>query len=280
MKKFLARDIFAGGTTRAHVSRLRGPDAFSLHRHDFPEVFWVTEGTGVHRVNGAEQALGPGSLVWIRPADAHAFGSDARGMVLHNVALAPAWFAGFRRRHFGRDAGFWSGAAPLPEHQRLAEPQVERLAVEFAELGRSAGDGRAAERFLLNVIHVCVPEPRREGWRTPGRDEPPWMEPALRAWAEKGQWAGGTRALARLAGRSEAHVARAVRAATGRTPTDILNAHRMRHAAHLIAATDRKVLDVALECGYPTLGHFYAMFHRHYGCAPAAYRRRQPPRPL
>lgn len=280
MIKFLARDSFVGHVMRAHALRMRGVQAFPLHRHDFSEVFWVSEGTGVHRINGSEHALGPGSLVWIRPADGHGFGANEGGMVLHNVAFAPAWFAGFRRRHFPGDRTFWSGTAELPEHRRLAAAQVERLAVEFAELGTGAGDARATERFLLNLLHVCAPTPLSGERVGSKRDEPAWMEPALRAWAETGKWRGGTPALARLAGRSEEHVARAVRAVTGRSPTDLLNTHRMRHAAHLIAATDRKVVDIALECGYASLGHFYAMFHRHYGCAPASYRRRQPPRPL
>lgn len=278
--KFLAREIFQKRIGSGHASRFRGPHAFPLHRHDFPEVFWVSEGTGIHRVNGQDDPLGPGSLVWIRPADAHGFGSDDRGMLLHNVALEPAWFAGFRRRHFAGDRTFWSGTAKMPEHRRLAVPQVERLAAEFAELGTSAGDGRATERFLLNLLHVCAPEPLIGSSRDRERATPAWLEPALRAWSESSQWTGGTRSLARLAGRSEEHVARVVRAVTGRSPTDILNTHRMRHAAHLIAATDRKVIDVALDCGYGSLGHFYVMFHRHHGCTPATYRRRQPPRPL
>jgi AraC family transcriptional regulator, dual regulator of chb operon len=263
---------------RPSTSRLRGPEAFPFHRHDFPEVFWISAGTGVHRVNGAEHMIGPGSLVWMRAADAHGFGSDADGVVVNNVALEPRWFAGFRRRHFAGDRVFWSGAAVLPDHRRLAPGQVARLGVELAELGLSGGGARAAERFLLNLLHVCATEPL-SGAGT-ARAAPSWLEPALRAWADPAEWAGGTRALARLAGRSEEHVARAVRAAAGRSPTDLLNAHRMRHAAHLLAATDRKVVDVSLECGFSSLGHFYTLFQRHHGCAPAAFRRRQPPRPV
>lgn len=272
---FKAREVFAGVVARPGVARLRGAGAFPVHRHDFPEVFWVSAGAGVHRVNGAEHVIAPGSLVWMRATDAHGFVSDEEGVVVNNVALEPRWFSGFRRRHFAGDEGFWSGGGKLPEHRRLASGQVERLGVELAELGLGGGGARAAERFLLNVLHVCATELLGDG-----RGAPTWLEPALRAWAEPAGWAGGTRALARLAGRSEEHVARVVRAETGRSPTDLLNAHRMRHAAHLLAATDRKVIDVALECGFSSLGHFYTMFQRHHGHAPAEYRRRQPTRPV
>jgi AraC family transcriptional regulator, dual regulator of chb operon len=275
MLHFKAEEVLFEVTARVGCSCLRGEKAFPLHRHDFPEVFWVSQGWGVHWVNGKEHPLGPGSLVFVRPNDAHAFGSDEEGVMVNNVAFEPFWFAGFRQRHFEGERDFWSGAGELPEHVRLAPAQVVRLTNELSELGRSGGGARSAERFLLNLLYVCAAEAR-----STSNTGPLWMEPALRAWAEPSEWMGGTRALARLAGRSEEHVARAVRAATGSSPTDLLNAHRMRHAAHLLAATDRKVIDIALECGYSSLGHFYEMFQRHHGCPPAVYRRMQPPRPV
>jgi quercetin dioxygenase-like cupin family protein len=67
MIKFLAKDVFPGVLARANVSRLRGQVAFPLHWHDFPEVFWVSEGTGMHQINGQEHALGPGSLMSVTP---------------------------------------------------------------------------------------------------------------------------------------------------------------------------------------------------------------------
>ncbi|MBC8010986.1 MAG: AraC family ligand binding domain-containing protein, partial [Burkholderiales bacterium] len=180
MLMFKAREVFGEATARPSVARLRGAEAFPFHRHDFPEVFWVSEGRGVHRVNGTEHGLEPGSLVWMRAADAHGFVSDAEGVVVNNVALEPRWFAGFRRRHFAGDKEFWSGAAESPAHVRLASAQVARLANELSELGLSGGGGRAAERFLLNLLHVCAAEPLGGGART----VPAWLEPALRVWAE------------------------------------------------------------------------------------------------
>lgn len=48
--------------------------------------------------------------------------------------------------------------------------------------------------------------------------------------------------------------------------------HRVHHAQRLLATTDRKVIDVALECGFATLSSFYDAFRRRCGCAPRAYR--------
>ncbi|MDX6767573.1 MAG: AraC family transcriptional regulator [Candidatus Methylacidiphilales bacterium] len=273
-----AREILRGEVKQQHAMRLRGVGAFPFHRHDFAEVFWVSRGRGVHRLAIGSQDLEPGFLGFIRAADAHGYESEGDGFLLHNIAFDPQWLESFRRRHYPGKDWPWSGRGGRPVHRHLSRMQIERLALEFAALARSTGKPRDAERFLLNLLHVAaMDEPDR--WRLQDR-APVWLGRALQEWEDPRHWSGGTRALARLAGRSEEHVARVVRRWVGCSPTDLLNRHRMQHAAHLLAATDRKVLDIALECGCASLGHFYTIFHRHHGCAPGSYRKLQPPRPI
>ena len=48
-------------------------DRFSLHAHDYYEIFLTVEGTVIHHVNGRIQRLPEGSLVFIRPDDNHGY---------------------------------------------------------------------------------------------------------------------------------------------------------------------------------------------------------------
>ncbi len=57
------------------------------------------------------------------------------------------------------------------------------------------------------------------------------------------------------------------------TLNEFLTQHRMSHAQRLLATTDAKVLEIALEAGYPTLSRFYAAFKKMCGCSPGRYRR-------
>jgi AraC-like DNA-binding protein len=57
------------------------------------------------------------------------------------------------------------------------------------------------------------------------------------------------------------------------TINDYITQHRVSHAQRLLATTDDKVVDIALESGYQTLSRFYVAFRKSCGCAPSSYRR-------
>ncbi|MGW7052896.1 GlxA family transcriptional regulator [Streptomyces sp. NPDC054887] len=59
---------------------------------------------------------------------------------------------------------------------------------------------------------------------------------------------------------------------TGRSPLAHLQASRVRRARHLLETTDRTVAAVAAAVGYQDPGTFAALFTRHTGHRPSAYR--------
>jgi AraC-like DNA-binding protein len=58
----------------------------------------------------------------------------------------------------------------------------------------------------------------------------------------------------------------------GTTIHAYLTQHRVSHAQRLLATTDRKVLDIALESGFNSLSRFNAAFRKVCGSTPRAYR--------
>ncbi|MGW3360906.1 GlxA family transcriptional regulator [Streptomyces bungoensis] len=59
---------------------------------------------------------------------------------------------------------------------------------------------------------------------------------------------------------------------TGRSPLAYLQASRVRRARHLLETTDRTVAAIAATVGYQDPGTFAALFARHIGHSPSAYR--------
>lgn len=57
------------------------------------------------------------------------------------------------------------------------------------------------------------------------------------------------------------------------TINEYLTQVRLSHAQRLLATTDDKVIDIALDAGYQTLSRFYVAFDKSCGCSPGNYRR-------
>lgn len=78
--------------------------------------------------------------------------------------------------------------------------------------------------------------------------------------------------LARAAGMSPFHFSREFKRETGRTPHGYLRRVRLERAKLLLAADDRPVTDVALECGFCSPSHLATSFARAFGLPPSRYR--------
>ena len=64
--------------------------------------------------------------------------------------------------------------------------------------------------------------------------------------------------------------------AFGTTLIDYLTQHRISHAQRLLATTDRKIVEIALDAGFGSISRFNDAFQRACGCSPRDYRRQHP----
>lgn len=87
----------------------------------------------------------------------------------------------------------------------------------------------------------------------------------------------GVADMAAAAGLSQAHFARAFRAAFGVTPHGYLLTRRLERAAALLRQTDRSVADICMLVGLSSVGSFTTSFKRRFGRTPVEYRETFPP---
>lgn len=241
------------------------------HSHDFHELFWVEEGKGWHCINGERRELRFGDLVLIRAPDVHTF-SVAKGGTLRifNVAFHCRTWSYLRLRYF----------QDWPDPFSLLDVGAREYFVEGADsadlrrAGREIAVGHrsraAIERFLLNLFSRLSSNTLFET-----KVIPDWLKDACRGICEPPVFTEGAPAFARLAGRSPEHVAREVRRLLNKTPTDIVNEARLAYAASRLCGSDDKIVNVALDCGFENLGHFYRLFGAKFGVSPRHYRLQQ-----
>jgi AraC family transcriptional regulator len=80
-------------------------------------------------------------------------------------------------------------------------------------------------------------------------------------------------ALAREAGLSPTHFARAFRQTTGRAPHRYLLALRLQRARDLLGEPGTTISDVALRTGFTDQAHLTRLFRREFGVTPGSYQR-------
>jgi AraC-like DNA-binding protein len=78
--------------------------------------------------------------------------------------------------------------------------------------------------------------------------------------------------LAALGGTSPAHFARVFKHATGVAPHQYVLMCRIEYAKQLLAETEEALIDIGLHVGCADQSHFTALFHKHVGMTPKAYR--------
>ncbi|MEO6876598.1 MAG: AraC family transcriptional regulator [Opitutaceae bacterium] len=262
----LAEFVRSGESYHFAQTELTAGNAARYHDHDFHELFWVTRGRGEHLLNGRTEPLQAGRLFLIRPKDRHhVTGSDAAPLRILNLAFPSRHWKEVRRRYFLRDPDVYLRS---PEDRGWAlgpraQAALEHWATRLASAGRT--------RVVLDGFLMELPNFLQETARGP-KPVPEWLEEARRAVVGPQQFAGGTVALAKLAGRSPSHVAREAVRWYGQTPTELVNAARMEFSARQLSETSQPIVEIALDCGLNNLSHFYALFRKRFGVSPRRYR--------
>lgn len=272
-RKLLLKDFVQRGQSH-HFARLElgAMEATGRHCHDFPELFWVEEGQGVHFVGNERRSIPAGTLVFIRPEDVHTLGASTSDvpLVICNLAFRADFWNVIRNRHRSALEDWFRHGTPALRERKVGAGALDFLRRAGLELIAAPRTSLFLERFLLNLAYAL------RGPEEEAKHLPEWLREAAEQIEREKLFRAepGGKALARVARRTAAHVAREVRRHLGKTPTDWVNEMRMRHAAQLLAGTRREILDICGDCGFENVGHFYALFRSQYAMTPLAYRRR------
>jgi AraC family transcriptional regulator, dual regulator of chb operon len=101
---------------------------------------------------------------------------------------------------------------------------------------------------------------------------PPWLRSACWAMREERNLRGGLSRCVELSGVSSAQLLRTLKAYRRQTPTTFINRPRLEPAALLLATTTVEIGEIAADCGFRALSHFYRLCSERYGQTPRVYR--------
>jgi AraC family cel operon transcriptional repressor len=274
MKLHISR--FLAHPAHEYASLISNPQQLGIsHSHDYFELFLVNNGSATHQVNGSTQALAKGTVVFIRPDDTHAYSKPSVDFEIINMLVpSDTLYALFAYLGPGFNPGRFLTPA-LPPLARLSANQHSVVVGEIEKLvlsrrtQPSAADGlfRVA---LVKLLSSCFPIALEHG----ATGAPLWLRWLALEMMKKENFTEGVGAMQRLSGRSSAHLARTCRRYLGKSPTELVNELRLEYAAHAIATDSEPIISLCADVGFDSLSHFYHLFKKTYGLAPADYRRK------
>lgn len=265
----LKRFVPAGQHYHFATGFFDSPVPSSFHDHDYYEIFWVEEGAGVHHINHRKRALKEGMVVLVKDTDIHALSAgEERTMRIANLAFSKRCWEEVFKRYFPEEKD--------PMQLTAASREIPLRHEDFLTIRRQSRRLNSALRsraqldlFLLEILllrrHSAVSERQIPM-------VPDWLDAACRGIRTNEHLRRGLESFYRLAGRSPDHVARACRTHLGISPTEVVNAARLEHAAARLSGTDDTILHIADDCGLPNLAHFYKLFAARFGTTPRRYR--------
>jgi AraC family transcriptional regulator, dual regulator of chb operon len=270
MIQMLRADDILDTETGVHYAFIRTfRDISGLHRHDFYEFFLVTRGRVWHIANDRRELLEAGALVLMRPPDAHRYERfEAEDCELINLAFTAATFEAVVAFLGMAPSGLLDSLTPPV--RRLSPVEAEFARDRLQAVGRRQGQAMRAEARAvvadLFVRHfVSPPDPVRAPL-------PAWLVQLMGEMQQRENFVAGLPRLYELCPTSKEHLCRTMQRHLGQTPTEWVNGLRLQYAADLLAGTDDAVVAVSMQAGFENLSHFYHLFRREFGLAPARYR--------
>ncbi|MEM6820661.1 MAG: AraC family transcriptional regulator [Verrucomicrobiota bacterium] len=248
------------------------PIETNLHSQDYYELFWVENGKGLHRINNEVRLLETGYFVLIHPNDIHSFSSyDKRSHVQFiNFAFRPEVWDQLRRVFFANSPDPFEPVSIRQREFQISQSGRERLRLMAADLAAGQWTKLNASAFLLGTLALLT----SLGYRSRNPQQAPhWLTQASHLIEQYPQFQEGVPQFVRLAGRSHEHVSRACRKWLKTTPRNLVNKARLKWAGMQMSTTQKSIIEIAHECGFDNLGHFYKLFNATYGMTPRNYRR-------
>lgn len=242
----------------------RGDPTF-VEVHAGYSLSYVRAGTFGCATRGGRFELVPGALLVGYPGDEfvcsheHAGGDECLSFQFDEAALDGL------------------GGRPDAWHRGVVPPAADLMVV--GELAQAASDRRTdlaldelGWMFAARYLEVIGDRPRDRA-EPAARDRRRAVDVALWLDDQSHEPIDLARAAA-MGGCSPYHFLRVFTRVLGVTPHQYLVRSRLRHAARLLAETDRAVTHVALDVGFNDLSNFVRTFHRAAGMSPRAFRAR------
>ena len=236
-----------------------------IHNHEFYEVF-LTLSPVNHFINGKNEKLDRGTLVFIRPSDIH-------GIIYDGKSNCEIINLSFSARLLGLMTGYLAISQTFidnlhPAKILLGEFETQKLAETLDKIAIVTPDPMYIRCVLFELVTMFLKQNSSEK-----KLFPEWFENMCSQMKEKDNFIAGTRRMTEITGKSREYISRSVKKYLGITSTDLVNDLRLNYAASQIINSSQNITDICLDAGFFSISWFNKLFIQKYGMSPQKFRR-------
>jgi len=255
--------------------------ATAMHRHAFTELVFITNGHGIHDIEGVAHELAPGDFFVMEGARAHAYRETDR-LELVNVLIRDRVMAGLRpvlEKLHGYDslfAGIRAAGNPFVMPRRLRADElddclalVEKIEQETGIRAEGCHEMQTALALQLMITMIRLVPGQVEGVA----DARARLGKTIRLLEQNYAGEIALSRMERIACMSPRSLQRHFVEVTGTTPMQYLKCIRMAHACRLLRETNLSITEIGERCGIPDSAYFCRLFSQFTGKSPSGYRR-------
>ncbi len=254
-----------------HIVRrtITSQENLDYHDHDYAEIFWIKEGTGIHYINSEKLNIGKGTLCLIRPSDTHTFVSTGNntGLVVTNIAFYLESLNLFKDRYFPHSNELFWTDSKLPHTVQLNTDQLHELETLTDYILSEKHDFFHLDIMVLQIFRILT-----ESLSDKAQGIPHWLALALKQYNSPQLFRDGVPGFVALTNRTTDHVNKVIKQCLNQTLTETVTKIKINYAAQRLTMTNVPIKIICFNCGFNSIGHFYKIFKKYNGMTPNDYR--------
>ena len=254
-------------------------DMYSLHCHDYYEIFLTVSGTVTHVINQTVLKVPENSLVFIRPDDVHGFLYDPSvkpDSTFINLAFSRSTleqlFSYLSENFPSRELLL----RPMPPSIILSQAEKHILLDQISSLDLVKWQDKQALKFRMRVLLAdifahyfytsVISKPKHP-------EIPLWLWQLTRTMEQPEHFCAGLERMIALSGKTQEHLSRSLKKYMGVTATEYINDLRINYASNLLINTNTPILDICYACGFQCVSRFYQAFNKKHAMSPGDFRK-------
>ena len=276
-----AKDLssFSDGSLPAHedvyILGHQVSEDFPMHSHDYFEVIYAVKGQVLNRIDNVEIYMTEGDFCFLNTKAKHQLICNDNEAFILNLCLSKNLFEGNLK-------GFYEDENPLADFLR-GETRDHQNFMYF-----SASYNHEIKKVMSNMITEYKRTKFRQSYALDA-----YITLLLHHLTQLGEYSFfgidqktleilqyieanclelGMSQIANNLGYHPSYFSTYIKKHTGHNYKDLVTNVRFHKATELLVESNHTIEDIASDCGYQSVSHFFKVFKERYGCTPKEYR--------